>query len=121
MNTALDFAFKTFSFKIGNLTISPNYLTAFFILLLLFMLVFTMARMHHMFIKWSFKGSVVGVLIGFILALIVEGFFIVGGSTILTATFGWKTAPKPIAKMLDESKTKLEKYVCDNPQKLEAE
>ena len=112
MNTALEFAFKTFSFKIGNFTISPNYISAFLIILLIFMLVFTMARMHHMFIKWSFKGSAMGVLIGFVLALIVEGFFLVGGSTILTAVFGWKNAPKPVAKLLDDSKGKLQRYVC---------
>jgi hypothetical protein len=116
MDNIISTAFKTFSFKIGNFTISPNYIQAILILLLIFMLVFTMARMHHMFIRWSFKGAIVGVLIGFLLALIVEGFFIVGGSTILTATLGWKNAPKPIAKVLDDSRSKLQGAVCESKQ-----
>lgn len=112
MDSALEFAFRTFSFKIGGFTLSPNYITAFLLIMLIFMLVFTMARMHHLFIKWSFKGSAMGVLIGFVLALVIEGFFIVSGSTVLTATLGWKNAPKPIANLLDESRVKLQKNVC---------
>jgi hypothetical protein len=113
MNTVIETVFKTFSFKIGGLTISPNYLQAILILLLIFMLVFTTARMHHLFIKWSFKGAAMGVLVGFVLALVVEGFFLVSGTTVLTATLGWKNAPKPISKILDESRTKLQGSICE--------
>ncbi|MBX4205742.1 hypothetical protein KW795_00940 [Candidatus Microgenomates bacterium] len=113
MDNVISFISKSFSFKVGNFTISPNYLQAFLVLLLVFMLVFTMARMHHLFIRWSFKGAIVGVLIGFILALIVEGFFLVGGSTVLTATLGWKNAPKPIAKILDDNREKIQNLVCE--------
>ena len=113
MNTALDTAFKTFNFKLGGFTLSPNYLQALLILLLIFLLIFTMARMHHLFIKWSFKGAVMGILIGFILALVVEGFFLVSGSTVLTTVLGWKNAPKPIAEILDDSRTKLQGEICE--------
>ncbi|KKQ23340.1 MAG: hypothetical protein US36_C0002G0065 [Candidatus Wolfebacteria bacterium GW2011_GWC1_37_10] len=113
MDNFLASAFKTFDLKLGGLTVSPNYLTAFFVVLLVFLLVFSVARMHHLFIKWSFRGSIIGVVVGFALALVIEGFFILSGTTILTATLGWKNAPKPIAKVLMESRVKLQDVICE--------
>lgn len=104
-------AFKTFTFKVGSLTVSPNYIEAALIVLLIFMLVFTMARMHRLFIDWSFKGAAMGVLVGFVLALVVEGFFIVGGSTILTRTLGWKNAPKPVQDAIDSGRAQFIKVL----------
>ena len=98
---------KTFDLKIGGLTISPNYIEAILIVLLIFMLLFAMARMHRLFINWSFKGAAMGVLLGFVLALILEGFFILGGSTILTSTLGWKNAPKPFKNALDYGRAQM--------------
>jgi len=103
--------FRTFDLKIGNLTISPNYLEAGAILVLLFLLIVMMARMRHLFIKWSFKGAGMGVMVGFFLALVVEGFFIVGGSTMLTTLLGWKSAPKPLQNALDSGRTQMIKVL----------
>ncbi len=107
----IDQGFKTFSFKIGSLTISPNYLEAFLIVLLIFFLIMAMARMHRLFINWSFKGALAGIFLGFVLALILEGFFILGGSSILTRTLGWKNAPKPIQNVLDAGKSEFVKVL----------
>lgn len=107
----LDQGFKTFSFKIGSLTISPNYLEAILIVVLIFFLIIAMARMHRLFINWSFKGAGMGVLLGFILCLILEGFFVLGGSTILTSTLGWKNAPKPIQVALDSGREHFSKVL----------
>ena len=107
----LNAGFKTFSFKIGSLTISPNYLEAILIVLLIFFLVFAMARMHRLFIDWSFKGAAMGVLIGFFLTLVIEGFFVVGGSSVLTTVFGWKNPPKPIVNLLDAGRAQFVKVL----------
>ncbi len=112
MDNLLTAAFSTFNLKLGSLTISPNYITAFFVILLIFLLIFSFARMHRLFVHWSFKGGVIGVLLGVLLTLTIEGFFIMSGSTVLTAALGWKNAPKPVAKLLDESKLKLHDSVC---------
>lgn len=106
-------AFQTFTLNIGGLIIKPNYIQAFFVVLLIFLLVFSMSHMHHMFIKWSFKGSIVGLVIGFVLALVVEGFFVISGTTILTSVLGIKNAPKPVAKALQDSRAKLQTVVCE--------
>lgn len=38
--------------------------------------------------------------IGFVLALILEGFLILGGRTMLTEILGWENAPKPLQNAL---------------------
>jgi hypothetical protein len=57
--------------------------------------------------EWSFKGASFGVFLGFLLALILEGFLLVGGRTVLTDVLGWKTAPKPISNALDAGRSQL--------------
>ncbi|MCH7640779.1 hypothetical protein IID22_01075, partial [Patescibacteria group bacterium] len=57
---------------------------------------------------WSFgKSSVTLMFWGFLLALIVEGFLIVGGRTLLTVVLGWENVPKPISIVLDAGRAKL--------------
>ena len=70
-----------------------------------------MARMHRLFIHWSFKGAAGGVLMGFVLCLIIEGFFMVSGSTILTSALGWKNAPKPVQVVLDAGREHFTKVL----------
>lgn len=115
MNKLPDFLFKTVhSFQIGQLTFAPNVLTAGAIILLLFFLVLTMAQVRRHFMDWSAKGAFFGIFLGFLLALIIEGFFIVGGRTVLTTTLGWKNAPKPIQIALDQGKDKLREVLGVN-------
>ena len=44
---------------------------------------------------------------GFLLALIVEGFLILSGRTLLTEVIGWKNAPKPVSTVLDIGRERL--------------
>lgn len=90
-----------------NLYFSKNYLQAGAILILVFLLVITLAQVRHHYVHWSLKGGLVGIFFGFILALILEGFLLVAGRTVLTEFLGWKNAPKPITRALDIGKEKL--------------
>lgn len=61
-----------------------------------------------MFVSWSLgKNSIAIFVWGFIVALIVEGFFIIAGRTMFTELLGWKNAPKPISAFLDLGKKRL--------------
>ena len=95
------------NFNIGNFSISPSYIQAGAIVLLLFILVLSLANLRRHFLNWSVKGSVFGIFMGFILALILEGFLIIGGRTVLTEIVGWKDAPKPLVNLLDAGRDKL--------------
>ncbi|MFV1917293.1 MAG: hypothetical protein ACC618_02335 [Patescibacteria group bacterium] len=98
---------QTFNLKLGNWNLTPEYWTAATIVFLLFALVFSLARLRKMYVHWSLKGFVPQVLIGFVLALVLEGFLILGGRTLLTSILGWDNAPKPISTALDIGRAKL--------------
>ena len=99
---------KTFNFKVGQVNIAPTYWQAAAIVFLLFLLVLTLARMRYLFVHWSLGKSAIAMLFwGFLLALIVEGFMLIGGKTLLTELIGWKNPPKPISTALDSGRTKL--------------
>ncbi|MBU0998409.1 hypothetical protein KJ570_02690 [Patescibacteria group bacterium] len=95
------------NFNIGSFSISPSYIQAGAIFFLLFILVLSLANLRRHFFKWSVKGSIFGIFMGFILALILEGFLIIGGKTVLTEIVGWKNAPKPLVNLLDAGRNKL--------------
>jgi hypothetical protein len=93
--------------NIGRFHLPIPYWQAIAIVFLLFLLVILMAKFRRHYVDWSLKGAVFGVFFGFLLALIFEGFLIVGGRTALTSILGWKNPPKAIANVLDIGKTKL--------------
>ena len=93
--------------KIGNSLFAPTYLQAMFIIFLLFLLVFTLARLRRTYVNWSLKGASTMLFLGFMLALVIEGFLIIGGRTALTEVLGWKNAPKPIQTALDSGRDRL--------------
>jgi len=95
------------NFNLAGVNISPSYIQAGLVVLLLFILVLTLARMRRYFLNWSLKGSLFGIFWGFVLALILEGFLILGGRTVITEIIGWEDAPKPIVNALDAGKSKL--------------
>jgi len=95
------------NFNIGKFSISPSYIQAGAIVFLLFLLILSMANLRRHFLNWSVKGSIFGIFMGFILALILEGFLIIGGRTALTEIVGWKDAPKPLVNLLDAGREKL--------------
>lgn len=98
---------KTLTFKIGSLEIATPYWQVGAILVLLFLLVVVMAQYRHHTVHWSLKGATTGIFFGFLLALILEGFLIIGGRTALTELLGWKSAPKPISTALDKGRSQL--------------
>lgn len=102
-----EFLGKTLNFDIGSLKFAPNYLQAGSIVVLLFILVLTLAQLRQKFVHWSMKGSLIGIFFGFLLALILEGFLIIGGKTAVTELLGWRNAPKPVTVALDKGKEKL--------------
>lgn len=105
------------SFKLyEDLYFSPNYLEAGAIVFLLFLLTLSMARLRRMYVKWSFKGATGMVAMGFLLAIILEGFLIIGGRTIFTELLGWNDPPKPISTALDTGKERLVDVLGDQSQ-----
>jgi hypothetical protein len=96
-----------FNLRLGNLSLPVSYLQAAMVVFLIFLLVLVMAQFRRHFVDWSVKGAVFGVFFGFLLALILEGFLIIGGRTALTGVLGWKNAPAPISLALDAGRNKL--------------
>jgi len=95
-------------FRLGELQFSPSYIQAGAIVFLLFLLVLTLARLRYMFVNWSIGKSGIAMLFwGFLLALILEGFLIIGGRTLFTEILGWKNAPRPIVDALDAGRNRL--------------
>ncbi len=95
-------------FNIRGISIEPTYWMAGTIIFLAFLLLLTLARLRYLYIHWSLNRPALSFLFyGFLLALILEGFFIIGGKTILTEIIGWKNAPKPISTLLDLGREKL--------------
>lgn len=97
----------SFQFDVGNLNISTSYIQAGAILVLLFLLVLSLASFRRRLVGWSIKGALFGLFFGFLLALIFEGFLVVGGRTAITEIAGWKNAPQPIQTALDAGRSKL--------------
>jgi len=98
---------KTVDINIGSVLFTPSYIQAGAIVFLLFLLVLSLARLRRMYVGWSLKGAWGMIAVGFFLALIFEGFMIIGGRTILTEVIGWKNPPKPIASLLDSGRDRL--------------
>lgn len=99
---------KTFDLKLGTLNIQPTYWQAGTIIILLFALVLTLARMRYLYVSWSLGKSAVAMIFwGFLLALVIEGFLLISGRTLLTEILGWENAPKPIANVLQVGRLRL--------------
>ena len=96
-----------FDFNLGNISFSISHIQAVAIVFLIFILILTLAQFRHHFVNWSVKGALFGIFFGFLLALILEGFLIIGGRTALTSVLGWKNAPAPISIALDAGRNKL--------------
>ena len=102
---------QSFRFSLGNFSLPVSYIQAGAVIFLLFILVLSFAQIRRHYVNWSFKGAIFGVFFGFLLALILEGFLIVGGRTAVTEVLGWKNAPKPITHALDAGRAKLVKVL----------
>jgi hypothetical protein len=107
MFQSVQFLFKTFTLNLGKFSIPVPYWQAGAIIFLLFLLILTMANFRKHYVDWSLKGGVIGIFFGFLLALILEGFLLIGGKTALTEVLGWKNPPAPLAQALDAGRSKL--------------
>ena len=107
MFDSVQFIFNTFDLNLGKFSVPVSYWQAGAIVFLLFVLILTIARFRRHYIDWSLKGGIVGIFFGFLLALILEGFLLIGGKTALTEVLGWKNAPAPLSHALDAGRTKL--------------
>lgn len=108
LENVLLFINKTFVLKIRNISIEPTYWEAFAIVFLIFLLILTFARVRYLYIHWSLgKQSIAFLFWGFIIALIMEGFFLIGGRTLFTEVLGIKNVPKPLSTVLDEGRSRL--------------
>ena len=95
-------------YDVRGLEIEPTYWQAGVILILVFLLIFTFARVRYLYVHWSLGKSAMAMLFwGFLLAFIFEGFLILSGRTLFTEVLGWKSAPKPINTLLAISRNKL--------------
>lgn len=93
------------TFQVGNIRFETWQVLA--IVVLLFLLVFMMASVRRHFLEYSIRGAGFGVILGFVLAIVVEGILLVGGRTVLIQTFGWKNPPKPIEKALEAGRERF--------------
>lgn len=98
---------QVFKFKIGNLNISTPYFQAVAILFLIFLFILLMAYVRRHYLNWSLKGFWFGIFIGFLLALILEGFLIISGRTVLIQLMGWKNPPQVLQNFLEAGKGEL--------------
>lgn len=95
-------------YNIKGIEIEPQMWQAVAIVVLLFLLVFTLARLRYLYIHWNLgKSSLSFLFYGFILALILEGFLIISGKSLLVEVIGWKNPPKPVSTALDAGKERL--------------
>jgi hypothetical protein len=107
MFQSVQFLFNTFDLNLGKFSIPIPYWQAGAIVFLLFLLILTMANFRKHYVDWSLKGGIVGIFFGFLLALILEGFLLIGGKTALTEVLGWKNPPAPLAQVLDAGRSQL--------------
>ena len=109
MNKILDLLNRSFGiYDIKGLEVEPTYWQAGVMVILIFLLVFTLARVRYLYIHWSLGRSAIAMAFwGFLLAIIMEGLLILSGRTLFTEVLGWKDAPKPISTLLTISRNKL--------------
>ena len=90
-----------------HVTVASNVWIAGGIIALIFAFVLVLAYMSRSFMSWSLSGFGIGFVIGILVALIVEGFLLIGGKSIITAGLGVKNAPAPIQNILDSGHKQL--------------
>jgi hypothetical protein len=105
-----------FNLKFGTFSLPVTYIQAGAVIFLIFLLVLLLAQFRRHYVNWSIKGAVFGIFFGFLLALILEGFLLIGGRTALTSILGWKNPPAPISVALDAGRAKLIEVLGINTQ-----
>lgn len=99
---------NTFNFKLGSVNFTATYWQAAAVVGLVFLLFLTIARIRYLYVHWSLgKNAIAFLFWGFLLTIIVEAFFIIGGRTLFTEILGWKNPPKAVSTALDFSRDKV--------------
>jgi hypothetical protein len=101
------YLFGSFDINLGKFSLPIAYWQAAAVIILLFLLVITVAQYRHHYVDYSLKGGVAGIFFGFLLALFLEGFLLIGGKTALTGLLGWKNPPVFLTRGLDAGRAKL--------------
>jgi hypothetical protein len=105
------------TYKISGLEIEPTYWQAAAIIILIFLLIVTLARLRYVYVEWHFDRHNFSFLFyGFMLAIILEGFLIISGRTFFTTALGWKDAPKPIGAFIDLGRNKMSQVLGQQTQ-----
>lgn len=107
MQPAIEFIQKNINLSFFHITLSDSMVKTGGIVVLIFFFLILMAKYRRHYVDWSLKGGVFGVFFGFLFALILEGFLIIGGKTALTEILGWKNPPTFIGQALDAGKSQL--------------
>lgn len=116
MANVLKFLFSGFNLNLGKFSLPVSYGEAALVVFLVFLLVLSFAQFRRHNVDWSIKGMLFGTFFGFLLALTIEGFLIIGGKTVLTSVLGWKNPPAPISIALDAGRSKLVQVLGANVQ-----
>ena len=109
MQNVLKLLNKSFgTYNIKGIDVEPTYWMAIAIVFLIFLLLLTVARVRYLYVHWNLsRTSLAFLFYGFLFALILEGFLVIGGRTLFTEILGWENAPKPISTFLDTGRQKL--------------
>ena len=98
--------FGVYEFK--GISIEPRYWMAGAVVILVFLLLLSLARLRYEYVHWSVsKPSLAMIFWGFIIAILFEGLLLVFGKTMFTEILGWNNAPKPISTIIDIGRNKF--------------
>ena len=111
LTQALHFLSTEFTLTFVNFSLPIKYWEVLGIIILLFLLVLLLGQARRKVSNWSFRGVIFGIFFGFLLALTIEGFLIIGGKTALTEVLGWKDPPAPVAQAIDAGRGQLVKVL----------
>lgn len=103
----INFLTQGFNLNVGKVVIPVTFWEVGAIIFLIFLLILSLAQFRRHYMEWGLKGVFLGIFFGFLLALLLEGFLIIGGKTALTEVLGWKNAPAPLQIALDSGKKQL--------------
>ena len=106
--------FRSLNLQIGGVDVSSNYVQAGVVIALVFLVILIMAKATRSYMSWYTSGWWIWMVLGFLLAVAIEGFFVINGSTVFTAFLGWKDAPKPIRAVVDSGRENLVKVLGES-------
>jgi hypothetical protein len=98
----------------GGLAMSESWVKVAIIIGLVFLLLLVVAKMTRGYMSWYTNFWWLWTGLGFLLAIVVEGFFLLSGGTVFTSVLGWEGAPKPIQAVLSQGRERLKEVLEEN-------